>query len=159
MEDTVERMKRQATNWEKIFANNKKGFPCGSAGKEATCNAGDLSSIPGLRRSPGEGNGYPLQYSGLENSMACTVCGVAKSQSQLHAFHFHFQYLQKDLHLENMPVNNIFTPSSYRDVLGTDIVLNAVWHLILTILCVRKYLPTFYKVENKSWKSSSGLRI
>ena len=41
----------------------------GSAGKQSTCNAGDLGSIPGLGRSPGEGNGYPLQYSGLENSM------------------------------------------------------------------------------------------
>ena len=45
------------------------GFPCGSAGKESTCNAGDLSLIPGLGRSPGKGKGYPLQYSGLENSM------------------------------------------------------------------------------------------
>ena len=44
------------------------GFPCGSAGKESTCNVGDLGSIPGLGRSPGEGKGYPLQYSGLENS-------------------------------------------------------------------------------------------
>ena len=43
------------------------GFPCGSAGKEAICNAGDLGSIPGLARSPGEGKGYPFQYSGLEN--------------------------------------------------------------------------------------------
>ena len=47
------------------------GFPCGSAGKEAACNAGHLGSIPGLGRSPGEGNGYPLQYSGLENAMFC----------------------------------------------------------------------------------------
>ena len=46
-----------------------KGFPCGLAGKESACNAGDLGSIPGLERSPGEGKGYPLQYSGLENSM------------------------------------------------------------------------------------------
>ena len=45
------------------------GFPCGSDGKESTCNAGDLGSTPGLGRSPGEGKGYPLQYSGLENSM------------------------------------------------------------------------------------------
>ncbi|CAI9179824.1 unnamed protein product [Rangifer tarandus platyrhynchus] len=45
------------------------GFHCGSAGKESACNAGDLSLIPGLGRSPGEGKGYPLQYSGLENSM------------------------------------------------------------------------------------------
>ena len=47
------------------------GFPCGSAGKESSCNVGDLGSIPGLERSPGEGNNYPLQYSGLENSMDC----------------------------------------------------------------------------------------
>ena len=47
------------------------GFPGVSAGKESTCNVGDLGSIPGLGRSPGEGNGYPLQYSGLENSMDC----------------------------------------------------------------------------------------
>ena len=45
------------------------GFPCGSAGKESAHNAGDLGLIPGLGRSPGEGKGYPLQYSGLENSM------------------------------------------------------------------------------------------
>ena len=47
------------------------GFPCGSAGKESACNAGDLGSIPGLGGSPGEGKGYQLQYSGLENSMDC----------------------------------------------------------------------------------------
>ena len=46
------------------------GFPGGSDRKESACNAGNLGSIPGLGRSPGEGNGYPLQYSGLENSMA-----------------------------------------------------------------------------------------
>ena len=45
------------------------GFPCGSADKESACNAGHLGSIPGLGRSPREGKGYPLQYSGLENSM------------------------------------------------------------------------------------------
>ena len=45
------------------------GFPCGSAGKESACNAGDLGLIPGLERYPGEENGYPLQYSSLENSM------------------------------------------------------------------------------------------
>ena len=56
------------------------GFPHSSVGKESTCNAGDPSSIPGLGRSPGKGKGYPLQYSGLENSMD-TVHGVAKSQT------------------------------------------------------------------------------
>ena len=59
------------------------GFPGGSAGKESACNAGDLGSVPGLGRSRGEGNGYPLQYSGLENSMDCIFHGVAKSQTQL----------------------------------------------------------------------------
>ena len=49
------------------------GFPCGSDGKDLACNVGDLGLIPGLRRSPGEGKGYPLQYSGLENSMDCIV--------------------------------------------------------------------------------------
>ena len=65
------------------------GFPCGSAGKESACNAGDLGSIPGLGRSPEEGKGYPLQYSGLDNSMDCIVYGVTKSQTRLSDFHFH----------------------------------------------------------------------
>ena len=60
-----------------------RGFPCGSAGKESACNARDLGSIPGLRRSCGEGKGYPLQYSGLEKPMDCKVHGVAKSRTQL----------------------------------------------------------------------------
>ena len=64
--------------------------PYGSAVKESSCNAGDLGSIPGLGRSPGEGKGYPLQYSGLENSMDCVVHGVAKSQTGLSNFHFHY---------------------------------------------------------------------
>ena len=57
--------------------------PDSSVGKESACNAGDLGSIPGLGRSPGEGKGYPLQYLGLENSMDCIVYGVAKSRTQL----------------------------------------------------------------------------
>ena len=60
-----------------------EGFPCGSTGKESTCNAEDLDSIPGLGRSPGEGKGYLLQYSGLENSMDSLIHGVAKSQTRL----------------------------------------------------------------------------
>ena len=63
---------------------SSKGFPGGSDSKEFACNAGDLDLIPGLGTSPGEGNGYPLQYSCLENSMDrgtwwATVLGVAKS--------------------------------------------------------------------------------
>ena len=71
------------------------GFPCGSAGKESACNAGDLGSIPGLGRSPEEGKGYPLQYSGLENSMDCIVHGVAKSWTHLSDFHFHCSLEEK----------------------------------------------------------------
>ena len=66
-------------------------FPCGSAGKESTCSAGDQGPIPGLGRPPGEGKGYPLQYSGLENSMNSIVHGVAKSQTRLRDFHFHYR--------------------------------------------------------------------
>ena len=54
------------------------GFSGGSAGKESACNEGHLSSIPGLGRSPGEGNGYPLPYSGLENSMDYIVHGLQR---------------------------------------------------------------------------------
>ena len=74
-----------------------KGFPCGSAGKESACNMGDLGSIPGLGGSPGEGKGYPLQYSVLENSMDCIVHGVAKSQIQLSDFHFSSQWTKKKI--------------------------------------------------------------
>ena len=91
------------------------GFPDSSVGKESTCNTVDASSIPGLGRStkertdyplqycwasleaqmvknpsPGEGNGYPLQYSGLENCMDCIVHGITKNHTLLSDFHFHF---------------------------------------------------------------------
>ena len=55
----------------------------------SACNAGEPDSIPGSGRSPGEGKGYPLQYSGLENSMDCIVCGVIKSWTRMSEFHFH----------------------------------------------------------------------
>ena len=61
-----------------LLTTTLKGFPGGSDGKESACNAGDLGSIPGSGRSPREGNGYPLQYSSLENSMDCIIHGVAK---------------------------------------------------------------------------------
>ena len=63
-------------------------FPGGSAGKDSACNVGDLGSIPGLGRSPGEGKGYPFQYAGLENSTDCIVHGVEKSWTQLSDFDF-----------------------------------------------------------------------
>ena len=69
-------------------------LPCGSAGKESACNVEDLGSIAGLGRSPEEGKGYPLQYSGLENSLDCIVHGVAKGWTQLSDFRFHFTSLR-----------------------------------------------------------------
>ena len=64
------------------------GLPGDSDGKESACNAGDQGLITGLGRSPQEGKGYPLQYSGLENSMDCIVHGVTKNQTRLSDFHF-----------------------------------------------------------------------
>ena len=74
-----------------------EGFPGSSAGKESACNAEDLGLIPGLGRSLEEEKGYPLQYSGLENSMDCIIHGlynpwVAKSRTQLSDFNFHYKY-------------------------------------------------------------------
>ena len=68
------------------------GFPGGSANKESACNAGDLGSILGLGRFPGEEKGHPLHYSGLVNSMDCIVPGVAKSPTRLSNFHFHLHF-------------------------------------------------------------------
>ena len=79
------------------------GFPGGSEVKASASNAGDPASIPGSGRSPGEGNGNPLQYSCLENPMDrgawwATVHGVAKSQTRLRNFTFHFHtYFQEYL--------------------------------------------------------------
>ena len=68
-----------------LFGHRLLGFSGGSDGKESACNAGDLGSVPGWERSPGEGNGNPRQYSSLENPMdrvACcaTIHGIAKNQ-------------------------------------------------------------------------------
>ena len=92
------------------------GLPHSSAGKESTCNAGDLVSVPGLGRSPGERKGYPLQYSGLENSMSCIVCGIPKRWTQLSNFHFHFS-------------DDITQPSFLRDlVLWESYLLRPTWY-------------------------------
>ena len=72
---------------ESEWGDNGHGWHLDSAGKESACNAGDLSLIPGLGRSSGEENSYPLQYSGMENVMDCIVHGAAKSHTQLSIFH------------------------------------------------------------------------
>ena len=83
--------KPELSNEEKPPLTATGGFPDSSVGKESACNGGDSGSVPGLGRSPGEGKGYPLQYSGLENSMdspwGCKKSDVAE-QLSLH-FHFH----------------------------------------------------------------------
>ena len=88
-------------------------LPCGSAGRESICNAGNLGSIPGLGRSPGEGKGYPLQYSGLENSMDSIVHGVAKSRTWLSNFHFQVSSLPLSL---SLLLNSYNVNSSLLDV-------------------------------------------
>ena len=78
----LERSLREFTlNVTNLHKGLHQGFLGGSAGKESACNAGDVSLIPGLGISPGEGKGYPLQYSGLEKSMDCILHGVAKNQT------------------------------------------------------------------------------
>ena len=79
-------------NRDEIYSRNwvgNMGFPHSSVGKESACNAGDPDLIPGLGRSTGEEKGYPLQYSGLENSMGCIIHGVTKSWTQLSDFCFY----------------------------------------------------------------------
>ena len=93
------------------------GFPCGSAGKESTCNAGDLRSLPGLGRSLGEGKGYTLQYSGLENSIDRLVHGVPNSQTRLSNFHSltHVpQYLLTSIIYSLPNISNVKTPGRQR---------------------------------------------
>ena len=68
-EQPLERTKAATGTREQNKQTKKNIYPCGSVGKESTCNATDLNLIPGLGRSPGEGKGYPIQYSGLQNSM------------------------------------------------------------------------------------------
>ena len=72
-------MQRVGYNGANNISYFNKGFPGGSAGKESICNAGNLGLIPGLGGSPGEGNSYPVQYSGIENSMDCIIHGATKS--------------------------------------------------------------------------------
>ena len=89
------------------------GFLGGSDGKESAYNVGDLGSIPGLERSPREGKGCPLQYSGLENSMDYTVHGVAKSRTQLSNFHFHFLF-SNSVHIRSDQISRSVVSDSLR---------------------------------------------
>ena len=80
------------------------GFPDDSVGNKTSCNVGDLGSISGLGRSPGEGNGYPLQYSGLENSMDCIVHGSQRVRHDCVTFTFIY------LSIITLSVNGVNAP-------------------------------------------------
>ena len=94
MQETPVQFLGQEDSLEKGQATHSSilGLPFDSSGKESTCNVGDLDLIPELGRYPGEGKGYPLQYSGLKNSMDCIVHGVTKSRTRLSDFGFHFTF-------------------------------------------------------------------
>ena len=78
----------RSLGWEDPVEKGKATHPGGSEVKASGCNAGHLGLIPGLGRSPGEGKGYPLQYSALENPMDGTVHGVTEIRRRLRDFHF-----------------------------------------------------------------------
>ena len=117
-------------------------FPCGSASKESACNAGDLDSIPGLGRSPGEGKGYPLQYSSLENSMG-SPCGRKKSQTRLSDFHFQNKWSSQEywppIYLSAKQIN-----VHLRIQIAPWMVSNLCAPKCLYHLCAPKCPPIFY---------------
>ena len=116
------------------------GFPGGSAGKDSACNEGDLGSIPGLERSPGQGNDYPLQYSVLEDSVdrrawQATVPGVAKSRTWLSDFHFHPAFpthLPKRLPL----LHCIFLPPTLIDHRSVGLFLGSLFYCSICLFFV-----------------------
>ena len=121
------------------------GFPSGSTGKESSRNEGDLGSIPGLGRSPGEGEGYPLQYSGLENSMDCIGYGVTKSQTQLSGFHFQ---LLASVFLTWLVILNVVTfRNAYFQHLAVYITgrLNCLLLTIFSLLYSSRYIINLVK--------------
>ena len=95
--------------WERL---PNLGFPGGSAGKESACNSGNLGLTLGLGRSPGEWNGYPLQYSGLGNSLECIVHEGTKSRTPLSDFHFHMRKTDKKFKNNQQLKKNSMFPSA-----------------------------------------------
>ena len=128
-----------------------KGFLCGSAGKESSCNVGDLVSIPGLGRSPGEGNGNPLQYSCLENPMDrgawwATVHGVANTSEWLT-----LSFLSESEGHPEVKAWGLLRPVKHIPILGICVVFLIplyIWELLKALIlpCVsfhNLFLPVF----------------
>ena len=132
--DTTEWLNWTELNWREDWSS--KNFPGGSVGKDSACIAGDLGSIPGSGKSPGEGNGNPLQYSCLENPMDrgawwATVHEVAKSRTGLSDYHF-TSWLQgeKDLTKNLAYLLAVAIPLQITDILMyVWILMNLMWSL------------------------------
>ena len=129
------------------------GFPCGSAYKESTCNAGDLGLIPGLGRSLGEGKGYLLQYSGLENSMDCMYSPWGRKeldttgQLSLHFCEFIFALLASSS-------ISIFNPEKVLEILRRTVFELKPWkHTVLYKVCFFHSPTSLYRV------CETGLKI
>ena len=111
-------------------------FSCGSAGKESTCNAGDPGSIPGLGKYPGEGKDYPLQYSDLESSMVCIVCGVANTPTQLNNFH------------SSLSCFDMIYPITFSFLIQIKILYNCPLTMLLTLNSIVVREHTFYDLDS-----------
>ena len=128
----------------------------GSAGKESACNVADLSSILGFGRSLGEGNGYPLQYSGLENSMDYTVHGVTKNRTQLSDFHFHFSLLTCEMSTIVWYFEHFLALSFFGIEMKTDL-LQFCGHCWVFQICWHIECSTFTASSFRIWNSSAGI--
>ena len=110
------------------------GFPAGSACKESACIAGGLDSIPELGRSPGEGNGYPLQYSGLVNSMDCIVHGVTYSRTEWLSLSLALRTIFSLAILLHHCIFHFFLISKYRYFTSLIFIFFSLYTLVLDYL-------------------------
>ena len=134
-----------------------KGFPNSLVGKQSACNAGDLGSVPGLGRSPGEGKGYPVQYSGLENSMDCRVHRVTKSQTRLSNFHFQFHAAGSWA----WSLGVAFYEEWHKSVGAGRVLSEDLGHsvIIMTLEKEMATTPVFLPGESQGWESLVGCRL
>ena len=116
------------------------GFPCGSAGKESSYNEGDLGSIPGLGRSPGEGKGYQLQYCDLESSMGCIVHEVTKNWTCLSDFHFNLPHSQI---FKTRPLCRAVACQESSILLFSETVTMKAWPKLLVFTFLSLYTYTY----------------